>query len=356
MRMKRFALTLAVLLLSTASPRAASPDLAPLQQTLERIVKSIRANVGISVRHVESGAQVSVHGDQRFPMASVYKLPIAVELLTQASERRISLDKQIAIGASDIRPCCTLSRHHPNGGTTLTLLELLDLMMVESDNTASDVVLKTIGGPPAVQARLNALGFTGIDVTRYEGDINLEMTGVAAPPPQDEWTLELQRQLVLQVDPAAMRDARARYLADPRDTATPDEMANFLARLQKGELLPPMYTTVLLNLMSRAKTGPSRLKGPLPPDTIVAHKTGTMEEVINDVGIVTLPDDSAIPGHIAIAVFVTSGGLATMQRAISQLSAASFEFFTGRPLPKPVAVPAKKPAKSAQRRGARHRR
>ena len=353
MRIRRLALIVAVVVLSTASSRAAVPDLSPLQERLERIVRSIRANVGVSVRHVESGAQVAVHGDQRFPMASVYKLPIAVELLTQASERRISLDKQIAIGASDIRPCCTLSRHHPNGGATLTLLELLDLMMVDSDNTASDVVLKAIGGPPAVQARLKSLGFTGIDVARYEGDINLEMTGVSTPPPHDEWTLELQRQLVLQVDPAAMREARARYLADPRDTATPDDMASFLDRLQKGELLPPAYTTVLLNLMSRAKTGPARLKGPLPPDTIVAHKTGTMEEVINDVGIVTLPADSAIPGHVAIAVFVTGGGLATMQRAISQLSAASFEFFTGKPLPKPVVVaPAKKPVK---RRGARRR-
>ena len=78
-------------------------------------------------------------------------------------------------------------------------------------------------------------------------------------------------------------------------------------RLQSGELLPKAGTDWLLKLLPRVKTGPHRLKGLLPPDTIVAHKTGTTDVVSNDVGIITLPRDSAIGGHLVLAVFVTNG-------------------------------------------------
>jgi len=191
---------------------------------------------------------------------------------------------------------------------------------------------------------MRALGFAAINVNRYEGDIAFEMTGVVNPPPQSEWTLDLQRRLIDEVDHGALDAARARYTTDPRDTATPADMARFLARLQLGDLLPPQYTDLLIGLMARAHTGPRRLRALLPADTAVAHKTGTTAVVINDVGIITLPADSAIPGHLAVAVFAMNGiGVRRMERTIARLGAASYEFFTGRPLPPPI-----KPARPAQ--------
>jgi beta-lactamase class A len=334
---------------------ASGPDLSALEATFDRIVRAARADVGVALIHVESGAWFAVHGDQRYPMASVYKLPIAVELLTQVSQGALTMDRLVPIGPSDIRACCTLSRKHPQGGVSLSVAELLELMIIESDNTAADVVLKLVGGPPIVERRMRALGFTAINVNRYEGDIAFEMTGVVNPPPLAEWTLELQRRLVSEVTPAALDAARARYTTDPRDTATPEEMARFLGRLQLGDLLPRRYTDLLLDLMARAQTGPRRLKALLPPETVVAHKTGTTAIVINDVGIIALPEDGAIRGHLAIAAFVMNGvGVNRMQRTIAQLAGAAFEFFTGRPLPPPVkakaAAPRRPPSKRPVRR------
>ncbi len=321
--------------LLTARLLAPDPGLAGLQAKLDRIVRSARAEVGLSLIHLESGARISIHGDRRFPMASVYKLPIAIELLSQIGEGTLTVERAVSIGASDIRACCTLSRHHPKGGVTLTAGALLELMIVESDNTAGDALLKLVGGPAAVERRLRALGFEAINVNRYEGAIAFEMNGVT-PPPEPEWTLELQRRLLDEVEPSVLRAARARYTRDdPRDTATADEMARLLVRLQKGELLPKAGTDWLLKLLARVKTGPRRLKGLLPPDTVVAHKTGTTDVVSNDVGIITLPPDSAIDGHLVLAVFLTNGRPPAMQQTIAQLSGAAFEFFTGKPLPKP---------------------
>ena len=187
-------------------------------------------------------------------------------------------------------------------------------------------------------------------ISRAQAVIAFEMDGVVQPPPKAEWTLELQRRLLHDVRPEQLRAARARYTRDdPRDTATPDDMARLLAQLQIGTLLPPAGTRWLLDLMARAKTSPHRLKALLPPDTIVAHKTGTTDVVTNDVGIITLPDGSATSGHIALAVFVINGRTAAMQQTIAQLSGAAFEFFTGKPLPKPQKPKAAK--KPKRRRG-----
>src|SRR5205823_984830 len=96
--------------------------------------------------------------------------------------------------------------------------------------------------------------------------------------------------------------------------------------------LPRPMTDLLLDLMARVKTGPARLKGRLPPDTIVAHKTGTTDVVINDVGLITLPGEG---GHLAMAVFAMNGRQAAMQHAIAEMSAAAYEAFTGKTLPPP---------------------
>ena len=325
--------------LASALAFASGPDLSLLEDKIDRIISGSPGTIGVSLIHVESGATLSVRGDERFPMASVYKLPIAIELLAQVSAGTLALDRPIALAPSDIRACCTLSRRHPRGGVTVAAGELLELMIVESDNTASDAILKLVGGPPVVERRMRTLGFDTVNVNRSEGDINFEMTGVAHPPPQAEWTLDLQYRLISEVRPEALREARARYTtSDPRDTCTPDDMSRLLGRLQLGNLMPPQPTTLLLDLMARSKTGPRRLKALLPPDTIVAHKTGTTHVVINDVGILTLPADSAIGGHLALAVFVINGvRVSSMERTIARIAGASYEFFAGKPLrPQPA--------------------
>ena len=221
--------------------------------------------------------------------------------MSQVAEGKLSLDRSVWLDANDIRPCCTLSRRHPNGGVSRTVRELLELTLIESDNTAADRLLTLVGGPHAVERRLRALGFGNINVNRSEGQLLLDMAGVVDAPSPDLWTLDLQRRLVSEVPKEALNDARERYLRDERDTATPYEMAQLLGRLQLGDLLPRAETSLLLDLMANSTTGPRRLKGRLPDEVRVAHKTGTTAVVINDVGIITLPPESAIGGHLVLS-------------------------------------------------------
>ena len=340
MRLLRFSLTLGLILLLNAPAAAQKPDLSPLEAAFKRITDRARGRIGVALIHLESGATAAIRGDERFPMASVVKLPIAIEVLTQVAERRLTLDRLVWLDSSDIRPCCSLERRHPRGDVSRSVLELLELAMIESDNTAADALLELVGGPDIVERRMRWLRLHRINIDRTEGQLLLDMAGVTNAPPPDQWTVDLQRRLVADVDRESLNAARTRYLADERDTATPCETAELLGRLKLGDLLPRAETDLLLTLMELTTTGSRRLKGRLPPETVVAHKTGTTAVVINDAGIVTLPSDSRIPGRLAIAVYVADGSrIAAMERSVAAISAAAFEFFTGRPIPAPARSP-----------------
>lgn len=287
--------------------------------------------VGVGVLHVESGRRAALRAGERFPMASVYKVPIALAFLHRVDGGQAALEEEVSYGAADLRPglehSAIVERAHGGSGHA-TARELLEAALVESDNTASDLVLRLSGGPAAVMARLREVGLEGIDVSRSEGQSALDYWGVAAPPPA-QWTLAMFARLRAQATVAERRAAADRFLSDPRDAATPEAMATLLGRLQRGELLQAETTTLLLDLLARATTGPGRIKALLPRGALVAHKTGTGGDAggvnccTNDAGLVTLPDGS----HLAVAVFVrgSSRPLADRERAIARIARAAYD-------------------------------
>ena len=158
-------------------------------------------------------------------MASVYKLPIAIEALAQVAEGKLELARQVTLGPNDIRACCTLSRRYPRGGVTLTLGDLIELMMMESDNSAVDAVLKLVGGPAVVERRLRAQGFKDININRYDAQISLEMCGVREAVADSDWTLELQRRLIAGVPRAIC--ARRASVTTPAIRGTPRRLTTW---------------------------------------------------------------------------------------------------------------------------------
>jgi beta-lactamase class A len=135
------------------------------------------------------------------------------------------------------------------------------------------------------------------------------------------------------VVPADRQSARTAFYQDRRDTATPEGMARLLAKISRGEALGPERTAQLLDIMLRCETGAARLKGLLPPEVPVRHKTGSLGiGVTNDVGIIDLPDSA---GRLVLAVFVKEAtrDVAAQERAIAQIARAAYDYFTFNPGP-----------------------
>ena len=117
-------------------------------------------------------------------------------------------------------------------------------------------------------------------------------------------------------------------VGDVRDSSTPEAMAILLAKLRSGDLLDNQRTAYLFNVMARCRTGAHRLKAMLPGNALVAHKTGTLDGVSNDVGIIGLPN-----GHeLAVAVFEQgSGGHGSRDHNIAELARMLYEGFNALP-------------------------
>jgi beta-lactamase class A len=300
-----------------------------LEQTVKRLADASGGVVGVTAIHVETGRRFSMGGAERFPMASSYKLLIGLQLLNRVDRGEVRLSDMVTLTPRDFRPGYSpLAAFAGNTPVSLTTGRLLEMMVADSDNTASDAILKLAGGPKAVTARLRELGFKEIDVSRSEAELGAALSGVYELPPESEWSPEMFARLLAQAGGQDPKVVREKFLADQRDTATPDALAGLLIALLRGKTLSASGTERLLKIMEATTTGPARLKGLLPAGTVVAHKTGTWGDVgtTNDVGIITLPDGA---GHVAIAVLVKAStkDVPERERAIAEMARTLYDFF-----------------------------
>jgi beta-lactamase class A len=329
--------TASVLLLflaASAGGQTADPNLRLLEAEIGRLSAISGGRVGVGIIHIESGRELFVNGAEAFPMASTFKVPIAVELLTRVQAGTVRLDSMITLRPADLHPGSgTLTSLFNDPGVTLSVHNLLELMLLISDNSATDIMLKVAGNGAAVNARLAALGITGISVDRPTIHLIADQAGVKNLGPESGWTLAAFDSLRALVTPAERTAARTAFYRDRRDTATPEGMARLLAKIWRGQALGAERTAQLLDIMLRCETGAARLKGLLPPGTAVRHKTGSLGiGVANDVGIIELPD----AGHLVVAVFVKEAmrDVVAQELAIAQIARAAYDYFTFNPVPR----------------------
>ncbi len=327
--MSRTLRTIAILTLALLPSRAlhAQPAQPPVVAgEIERLASAIDGRVGMTAIHLETGRRVSLHGGEAFPMASTFKVPVAVQFFKRIEQNEIKLDQMVTLAPSDLHPGSgEISHLLDDPGVSLSLHNLVELMLLISDNSATDLVLQAAGGPGAVTARMKELGVEGVRVDRSTIRLIADWLGVQLPP-ESEWSPQRFRDLARDVTPPARDAAGTAFDKDPRDTATPDGMALLLQKIWKGEALGPAATRQLLDIMSRCETGPLRLKGMLPPATPLMHKTGTIGGSANDVGIITLPGDA---GHVVIAIFVKESKRPTedRERVIAQIARSVYDYF-----------------------------
>jgi beta-lactamase class A len=312
----------------SAGAAASDSSLTRLERQLELVAKASTDGVlGVSATHIESGRTVSVRGAERFPMASAVKIPFAVQLITLADEGKLSLDRMVSLEAKDLHPGSgkiTELLFHP--GVSLSLENFMEMMLVISDNSAADVVLREGGGPAEVTARMKALGLPGIRVDRNIALLISDWMGAKNVPPESQWNKDIWDALYDAVPPTEHMRARRSQWSDPRDTATPDDMTRLLVRIWKKDLVAAKNAEVLLGMMERCQTGKSRIKGLLPQGTPVAHKTGTLGGVADDVGVITLPGDA---GHVAISVFTKASYRPeeASEKAVAEVARTVYDYF-----------------------------
>jgi beta-lactamase class A len=288
------------------APRRPAPPLGPASLDTQRLgagfidlaARARPAAFGFGVDLISPDLAWVSEPTARFPLQSVFKVFLAAAALSEVDAGRLRLSEPITLteddlSVGDVGINAAWARPPSAGRMVLPAVDLIALAVQRGDNTAADTIMQRIGGPAAVTAWLRAKGVTDINVNRYERDLQPEIAAMPAFQPGwiDRRAWEAARAAV---PPETREAAAARYLADPRDTATLPSTLAFLSRLALGQLLSARSTGLLLRLMTDSATDQGRLRAGLPPGASLAHKTGTaltdlgLTPATNDIGIVTL--------------------------------------------------------------------
>lgn len=248
---------------------------------LERIASDLDGVMGYSIVDLTTGQRVERLPDAVLATASTIKLAILYEMFRQAEEGRLRLD--------EVR---TLDRRHAVGGSgilfqlttpAMSLRDYATLMIVLSDNTATNVLIDGVG-MQNVTSRMAGLGLKDT---------------------------KLRRRMI---------DAEAAQRGD-ENVSTPREIAKLLELLHGGEQLTAASREALLDILRKPKA--SALRRGVPGSVPVAHKPGSLEGIQVDAGIVYLPGRPYVLSVMTGYLKQASDG----EAAIAAVSQAAFDYF-----------------------------
>jgi beta-lactamase class A len=204
------------------------------------------------------------HVHDRFPLASTFKLPLVMAVLTGVDRGRETLDRTVRYSRADLVGYSPVTEAHVGAGA-LSVAALCAAAIEESDNAAANLLFATVGGPHGLTAYVRGLGVNEMRFDRTE---------------------------------PALNDATE---IDARDTTSPHAMAMLVAKLVTDPILSETSKQHLYRWMRAATTGMKRIRAGVPRGWTVGDKTGTTNSAGNDVGILWPPDGGP---PIVLAVYV----------------------------------------------------
>ncbi|MEI9927662.1 MAG: serine hydrolase [Sphingomonas sp.] len=302
-----------------------------LVSALDSLTRNFSGIVGVAVASVDNGWTAASNGERKLPQQSVSKLWVAMTVLDQRDQGRISLDDPITVTRDDFtlfhQPVAALVK---GDGYHTTVGELLKRALTMSDNTCNDKLLRYVGGPDAVRAFIARHGLGSI---RFGPGEKLLQSGTAGLQWKPEYATGNAFAVARsRLSPDVRRAAFEAYIADPPDGAAPLAIAEALAKLRRGELLSPDSTAWLISTMEAAKTGRARVHGAVPPGWSYGHKTGTGQDFgariagYNDVGILIAPNGNTYT--LAVMIGDTTRPIPARQQLMQGVARAIVAYWT----------------------------
>ena len=268
-----------------------------LEKRINSIISGKRASVGVAVAGLEDNFSLSINGNKNFPMMSVYKFHIALAVLSKVDAGSMKLDQKIMLKKKDLHPgtWSPLRDKYPNGEVSISLSEIIEYTITQSDNNGCDILIALSGGTEAVKKFIESKGIKDFDIKATEKECH------------DSWHVLYS------------------------NWSTPASAAALLKKFYDKKIVSSTSTEYLMNVMIRTSTGDKRIKGLIPPSADVAHKTGTsgnrngITPGTNDIGIVRLPNGK----HFAIAVFVLDSreNNVVNERIIAEITKAVWDYY-----------------------------
>ena len=282
--------------------------------------EGFQGKIGVSVKHLGTGETANLNGDVVFPTASVFKVPVIVEFYRRVERGRINLDEQILLKECDKVPGSGILKELTEG-LPVSYRDLLSLMMIVSDNTATDLIVKKVGFDN-INNTMDTFGFKETRVNKYCREILFDLVGVNDLR-LDEMTIDVFEKAAEANDYAG---SWSLGIVD-NDVTTPNEMLSLLELIVKNEAASSESCQAILNIMSKCQTGTYRIPKYLPQKkALLQRKTGSLPGIRNDVGVITIKDTGE---HYLLTCFTMDAeDNYQAEEVIAKVSQAVYNYFT----------------------------
>ncbi|MBN2336165.1 serine hydrolase [Candidatus Bathyarchaeota archaeon] len=290
-----------------------------LLDAIKEPAEGFKGVLGVAVKHLDTGEEASHNGEKLFPTASVFKVPVLVEFYRQVERGLLSLDEEVVLMESDKAPGSGVLKELSEG-ISISLRDLLSLMMIVSDNTATDLIASRVGFDN-VNRMLDELGLSRTRVVKYCREILFDLVGVNNLP---------LKKMTLDVFKAAAEGGD--YVGswslgvEGNDVTTPMEMTRLLELIAGGEATSRESCDNILELMGKCQTGGYRIPKYLPSKAVLLQrKTGSLPGIRNDVGVVTMKETGE---RYALSCFTMGAeDVYEAEEAIAQVSLNVYNHF-----------------------------
>jgi len=299
-----------------------SAQLGRLQSRLRELADAFPGVIGVAVRDIKTGEEVSINGDRLFPMASVYKIPIMIEVFRQIEAKKFSLDDRIELG-DDHRTLGSGVLTLLSNGLKPTIKDLITLMIILSDNEATDILLKKVGAEN-VTATMRSMGLNNLRVDRTTFELIRDYLGLMDESARGKTYKEIVASpRTRQITPEKQAEAEREFAKVIKDVSAPRDMALLLEKIYKGEAASNESCQMMMVILGQQMFN-QRAPRYLPESSRMAHKTGTIGSTTNDAGIMFVRGNP-----IAIAVFTVDKRVARgeVEEQMGRLTRVVYDFF-----------------------------
>jgi len=311
----------------------------PLLARLQSIAAKQDGELGVYVKDLHSNLAVTLHAEELWYMASGIKVPVAITVLRGVERGDWNLDTRLTLAADDfVDGAGSTNQYGP--GAQVSVRALLEQMIIYSDNTATDRLIRLVG-IDAVNELVGELVPEGFEPITSLADVRRHIYRHLHPAAeqlggrdlirlrqarQDNERLDKLASLLhvprAQLAPISLNTAYTRYYSSNLNAARLTAFGKLLERLAYGEALGAEQTDYLLGVMSRVKTGSKRIIAGLPKDARYAHKTGTQRARICDSGLIETSLRGTAEPVLVVACVRGELSLAKAERTLRQVGEA----------------------------------
>lgn len=261
-----------------------------ISKRIYKLIDSARSDVAIFVRHYPTGCEWGHRAEVDFPLASLNKVPIACKVLSAVDSGRLALDQLITVDYEDLRPFSFLGALIKRGQSIqLTVKELMEYMLQQSDNCAADKLIELVGGTAPIEQFMHQHGFPEITIRRSLMELFADLYQMNLPKTGEKITFSQWEAGTGTVSEADKEAGRKAIHHDLRDKGTARSLSDLLEYIFRSKMLSDKSTQTLLDMLMNCERGKERLPGLLPKGVKVAHKTGTLRGMVHDMGIIYNP-------------------------------------------------------------------